>query len=154
MTPPITHMDVRTNWTSSSPLDPSGSVLCDCYFRHFIFKLLCLVEFDHISKQYEIKRHRVNHIFLHIWTNTSQEWVNEWLLLNTSSAVFSATCISWRKQVNFQWDDDEVRFVLDLHAELDFYSASSLKQQSADRHVALLWHIILISSQPVFGLIP
>jgi len=35
----------------------------------------------------------------------------------------------------FQWDDDEVRFVLDQHAELDFYSASSLKQQSADRHV-------------------
>ena len=24
---------------------------------------------------------------------------------------FSA--ISWREQVNFQWDDDEVRFVLD-----------------------------------------
>jgi hypothetical protein len=30
-------------------------------------------------------------------------------------------------QVNFQWDDDEVRSVLDQHAELDFYSASSLK---------------------------
>jgi hypothetical protein len=33
---------------------------------------------------------------------------------------FSA--ISWREQVNFQLDDDEVRFVLDQHAELDFYS--------------------------------
>ena len=33
-------------------------------------------------------------------------------------------------------DDDEVCFVLDQHAELDFYSASSLKQQSAGRHVA------------------
>jgi len=33
---------------------------------------------------------------------------------------------------------------------LDFYSASSLNQQSAGRHVALLGHIILISSQPVF----
>jgi hypothetical protein len=29
-------------------------------------------------------------------------------------------------------DDDEVRFVLDQHAELDFYNAISLKQQSAD----------------------
>jgi hypothetical protein len=38
--------------------------------------------------------------------------------------------------VNFQWDDDEVRFDLDQHAELDYYSASSLKQQSAGRHVA------------------
>jgi hypothetical protein len=36
------------------------------------------------------------------------------------------------EQVNFQWDDDddEVRFVLDQHTELDIYSASSLKQQS------------------------
>jgi hypothetical protein len=30
-------------------------------------------------------------------------------------------------------DDDEVHFELDQHAELDFYSASSLKQQSDDR---------------------
>jgi hypothetical protein len=49
----------------------------------------------------------------------------------------------------FQWDDDEVRFVLDQHAELDFYSASSLKQQSMGRHVAPLGHIIPILSQPV-----
>jgi hypothetical protein len=62
--------------------------------------------------------------------------------------------ISWRKQVNFQSDDDEVRFVLDQHAELDLYSASSLKQQSADKHVALLGYIILITSQPVFALSP
>jgi hypothetical protein len=53
-----------------------------------------------------------------------------------------------------QWDDDEVRFVLDQHAELDFYSASSLKQQSANRHVAPLGHIILIPSQPVFAPTP
>ena len=54
----------------------------------------------------------------------------------------------------FQWDDhdDEVRFVLDKHAELYFFSASLLKLQSADRHVASLRHIILILSQPVFGL--
>ena len=58
--------------------------------------------------------------------------------------------MSWREQVNFQWDDDEVRFVLDQHAYLDLYSASSLKQQSMDRHVAPLGHIILVLSQPVF----
>ena len=44
--------------------------------------------------------------------------VNEWLLFNANSAIVLA--ISWREQVNFQWDDDEVRFVLDQHAELDF----------------------------------
>ena len=55
-----------------------------------------------------------------------------------------------REQVNFQWDDDEVRFVLDQHAvQVGFYSASSLKQPSAGRHVDPLGHIILIPSQPV-----
>jgi hypothetical protein len=38
------------------------------------------------------------------------------------SLNFSA--ILWRKQVNFQCDDDEVRFVLDQHAKWDFNSAS------------------------------
>jgi hypothetical protein len=65
---------------------------------------------------------------------------------------FSA--ISRWEQVNFQWNDDEVRFVLDEHAELDLYRASSLKQQSADRHVTPLGHIILIPSQPVFACSP
>ena len=35
-----------------------------------------------------------------------------------------------------------------------FYSASSLKQQSADRHVAPIGHIILMPNQPVFALSP
>jgi hypothetical protein len=35
----------------------------------------------------------------------------------------------------------EVSFVLDQHAELDFYSAISLKQQSTGRHVSPLTHI-------------
>jgi hypothetical protein len=48
---------------------------------------------------------------------------------------------------HFQWYDDEVRrFVLYQHAELDLYSANSLKQQSADRYVDPLGHIILIQS--------
>ena len=56
-----------------------------------------------------------------------------------------------RDQVTFLWDDDDVRFVLVQHAYLDFYSASSLKQQSAIRYAAPLQHIILIQSQPVFA---
>ena len=79
-------------------------------------------------------------------------WLSEWLLFNANSAIFLA--ISWQEQVYFQWDDDEVCFVLDQHTKLDFYSASSLKQQSSDRHVAPLGHIILIPSQPVFTLFP
>ena len=53
-----------------------------------------------------------------------------------------------------QSDNDEIRFVLEQHPELDIDSASSLKQQSAGRHVAPLGHIILIPSQPVFALSP
>ena len=44
--------------------------------------------------------------------------------------------------------DDDVRFVPDQHTEMDLYSASSLKQQFAGRHVDPLGHIILILSQP------
>jgi hypothetical protein len=56
-------------------------------------------------------------------------------------------------RTGFWWVDD-VRFELDQHAELDIYSASSLKQQSAGKHVAPLGHIILITSQLVFALSP
>jgi hypothetical protein len=59
----------------------------------------------------------------------------DWLVRKLSN--FSA--ISWREQINF-------RFVLDQHAELDFYSASSLKQQSAGRHVAPLGHISFVTT--------
>jgi hypothetical protein len=61
----------------------------------------------------------------------------------SSSCVFCAQCcqclwkvlsiysnfpeISWRKQVNFQWDDGEISFVLEQRAQLDLDSASSLK---------------------------
>ena len=42
--------------------------------------------------------------------------------------------MSCRGKVNVQRGTDEVRFVLDQHAELDLHSDSSLKQHSADRH--------------------
>jgi hypothetical protein len=65
----------------------------------------------------------------------TSEWVRD-CSLTPIQQLFLA--ISWREQVNLQGDDDEVRFVLDQHAELDFCSASSLKQQSTGRHVAPL----------------
>ena len=60
--------------------------------------------------------------------------------------------MSLREQINFQWDDEEVRFVLDQHAELDFYSASSLKQKSVGRHVAPLGHIFWFQANQSFSL--
>ena len=53
------------------------------------------------------------------------EWV---IIVLCQFSNFSA--ISWREQVNFQWDDDEVCLVLDQHVELDVFSDSSLKQIS------------------------
>ena len=64
---------------------------------------------------------------------------------NVNSAIF-------QEQVNFQWDDDDVRYLLEQHALLHFYSASSMKQQIVDRQVASLRHIILIPSQPAIAL--
>ena len=60
---------------------------------------------------------------------------------------YSATkCISLQEQVIpvFRWDDDYVCFAQNHHTKLNLYSASSLKQHFIGRHVALLWHIILI----------
>jgi hypothetical protein len=52
--------------------------------------------------------------------------------------VASRSALSWRDQVTIRLDDDDFRFVLDQHTKLDLYNASSLKQQSACRHVAPL----------------
>jgi hypothetical protein len=41
----------------------------------------------------------------------------------------NCSTISLREQVTFQWDDDDLSFVPDQHANLYFINASSLKQQ-------------------------
>ena len=56
------------------------------------------------------------------------------------------------RTIYIQWNDDVVRFGLDQHAELYFLSASSLKQQFAERHVTPLGHFFLIPSQSIFAL--
>jgi hypothetical protein len=73
------------------------------------------------------------------------EWVSAWLLVNANSAIF-------------QLYHDENKLIINemmmWSALLDLYSATSLKQQSAGRHVAPLGHIILIPRQPVLTLSP
>jgi hypothetical protein len=52
-------------------------------------------------------------------TGVNSYWqVSEWLLFNIKWAIFQLY------QVKFQWEDDEVLFVLDKLAEFDFDSAS------------------------------
>jgi hypothetical protein len=94
-----------------------------------------------------------NSFFLYVNASTFYTSCYQWVSDCCLTQQFSA--ISWQEQVNFQWDDDDVCFVLDQHAELYVYSASSLKRdKSADRHVTPLGHIILIMSKPVFALSP
>jgi len=68
-------------------------------------------------------------------------------LFNANSAIFQL----YHSENELIFNEMMMRsaFFLDQHAYLYFYSASSLKQQSADRHIAALGHIILIPSQPV-----
>jgi hypothetical protein len=72
----------------------------------------------------------------HKCTNLIASW-SEWLSFNAKSAIF-------------QLYHGENKLIFN---EI-FYSASSLKQQSADRHVTPFGHIILIPRQPVFDLSP
>ena len=76
------------------------------------------------------------------------ERLNKWIWRGTQNKM---SAISWQEEVTLWRDDDDVCFILDLHAQLANNSASSLKPQSTDRLVAPLWHIILIPSQPVFA---
>jgi predicted alpha/beta hydrolase len=69
--------------------------------------------------------------------------MSEWLLFN---AKWESIQQMMTRTSYSQWNDDDVRFVLDQQDYLDLYSASSMKQQSAGRHVAPLGHIILIRS--------
>jgi hypothetical protein len=49
-------------------------------------------------------------------------------------------------------DDDDVHFVIDQQAELDFYSTRSPKQQSTGRHDAPFRNIIQATIRLVFNL--
>jgi hypothetical protein len=41
--------------------------------------------------------------------------MSEWMIV-LKPQLKSFSTISWQEQVNFQWEDDDVRFVLDKHA--------------------------------------
>ena len=68
--------------------------------------------------------------------------MSEWLLFNTDSTIYQI----------YHGENEMMMRANVVDAELDFYSAISLKQQSEDRYIVPLWHIILIPSHPVFAL--
>ena len=63
--------------------------------------------------------------------------MSDWVMNSRCLTPIPELSALWRReQANFQWDDDEVRFVHEQHTEIDIYSTSQLKQQSTGRHVA------------------
>jgi hypothetical protein len=75
---------------------------------------------------------------------TPVEWGSERLLLNANSAIFQlyygenklifdemlmSFALLWREQVNFRWDVDEFRFVLDKHASIFLLYAVCLAEK-------------------------
>ena len=58
---------------------------------------------------------------------------------------------SQRQEVTFQWDVDDVHFVLEKQDQLDFYGPS-FTETSLCVDMSCYSHIILILSQPVFAL--
>jgi len=69
----------------------------------------------------------------------SYMWVVDWCF--TQVCTFSAISLREQyEQVTFWWYDDNVSFVLDHTAALDFSNAISLKQQQTSLHSdALSW---------------
>ena len=79
-----------------------------------------------------------------LYSNKKKRWKrSEWLLFSSKWAIFQ-----------LYHGDDKLHFDEIISALWNFYNDSSLKQQSAGRHVVPLWHIILIPRQPVFVLTP
>jgi hypothetical protein len=65
--------------------------------------------------------------------------LSEWLLFNANSAIFQL----YHGENDIFIEDDEIRFVLDQHAELDLYSTSSLKLEAQCWSICknlLLWN--------------
>jgi hypothetical protein len=74
--------------------------------------------------------------------------MSEWLLLIANSAILHG-------ENKLIFNEMMMRFVLYYTNTLSrIFSGSLLKQQSPDRHIALLGHIIMIPSQPVFAFSP
>ena len=113
----------QEGWDPINPFYPT-KFLCLSQARTWVSKVICLaigifwfkVRGDNFFLLILVK-------FLTITT--------QWLSGGCLSQLSNFSAIPWWEQVNFQWDDDEVFFVLDQHTELDFYCAtcSSLKQQ-------------------------
>jgi hypothetical protein len=58
------------------------------------------------------------------YSNAAKRRSNILLCRNSALKMVISVTVWYRKKGGNIWDDDEVRFVLDQHAELDLYSVS------------------------------
>ena len=106
-------------WHSYLPLQANSSKVCRylCLFSREIYlwenNALHPIYFWSNIIPYFFRYSRQKHHKASLTLINCFEWVSDCCLAPTQS--FSA--ISWREQINFQWNDDEVRFVLDQHAQ-------------------------------------
>jgi hypothetical protein len=63
------------------------------------------------------------------------EWV---IVVYCQLSNFSA--ISWQDQVNFQWGDDEVHFILDQHAKVIIFWLENGKFEFSQKQYIFLEH--------------
>jgi hypothetical protein len=77
--------------------------------------------------------------------NLNQQ-LSEWLLFKAKWEMFQLHVHVYHGENKYfliWWVHNNACFLLDQHAKLDFYSDSSLKQESMGRHAAPIRHIIL-----------
>jgi hypothetical protein len=81
----------------------------------------------------------IDNIYHIVSISFSMDGVSESVIIvQRQMTSFSAiSCMA--KTSYFQWNDDDVRFVLNQHAELDFHCPSSLKQHVQKEKI----HVIL-----------
>jgi hypothetical protein len=79
-----------------------------CWFQFVSFFLISFIFIDTYWKRNIGDLQNIDIVYIFIRIDVFFFWVIRQLT--------NVSAISWRKQVNYQWDDDEILFVLDKHA--------------------------------------
>jgi hypothetical protein len=137
---------IEKSFRDPNYLQSKNTFLCKTIsFQHLQYQLLKEGTEEHDVEWRRVWRYQRDNQDPHI----EEEQTTQFILLLVLTNSFNLFCHMSRTSY-FQWNDGDVRFVLDQHAELDFFTASSLKQQSVGKCVAPLGHIILVWSFSFF----
>ena len=95
-----------------------------CAFFIHLHLIFCVYFFKHL------------HLIFVLFFLFGVEWVSDCCLTSSQHIILA---ILWRKEVNFHWNDDEVRFVLDQHGKLDLYGYNSPREDMSLHSDTLSW---------------